>query len=130
MKKLAILLVIFNVACANESISIGNETYIIKSGESGLGTHSTHTDSKQLINQRTGKIATITGNLVVTLTNIDAETIASRYGLTIVNNFAHIHTVFFSANGQNVFDLKSNMSKDSDIDAVEIDLIENIRTTH
>jgi uncharacterized membrane protein len=131
MKKIILLLTLFTSACANENIKIGNESYRFVGSNTGISTmNTTQQYSNTLLNQRTGNIATITGNLVVKITTTTAEAIAQRYGLTIVDNFPHLHIVFFASNGQNVFDLKTNMSKDSDIESVEIDLIENLRVVN
>lgn len=129
MKKIILLCVaLANISCANANVKIGNDVYSIKTDSSKINTLSTSsTTSKFLVNQRTGAIATLTGNLKVTLKNTTAQIIADRYGLTIVNDFKHLNLVFFDSLGQNVFDLKDNMEQDSDIQSVELDIVENMR---
>jgi hypothetical protein len=132
MKKYIILiLVVFTNACAETGIKIGNESYSFVNSESANAqSTNTHNNGTTLVNQRTGETAIITGNLVVKLTKTDAETIANRYGLSIQNNFKHLNLVFFNTHNQDVFELKNLMSQDSEIDSVEVDLIENLRVPY
>jgi|TARA_B110000438_G_scaffold68231_1_gene68586 hypothetical protein len=52
-------------------------------------------------NETTRKIAVITGNIIVNLkSNIDAESIASDYNLSIANDFPRIQRAFFKVENQ------------------------------
>jgi len=87
-------------------------------------------DAKDIaVNERTGNIVVLTGQLVIKLKTFNDQALATlenENNLTINNKFSHLNLVFATAD--DIITVSKDMAKNDNIDSVRIDLIKRILT--
>lgn len=79
------------------------------------------------LNPRTGNVAIITGQIVVTFAgSASAQSIASNYNINIHADYPHLNTTFFTVNaGQDIFSIAKALNEDADVTSAQVDVIEH-----
>lgn len=78
-------------------------------------------------NPRTGGVAIITGQIIVTYTaNFNADFIGESFGIQLAQDFAHLKTAFYTVNaGQDIFLITKSINQSGLVSSAEIEVIEN-----
>jgi hypothetical protein len=78
-------------------------------------------------NPQSGNVGIIVGDIIVKLKpNVSAETIASIYGINLIDNFEQINIASYRVqNWQSIFTVTQDLNKNAGIEYAEIDIIEN-----
>jgi len=79
------------------------------------------------LNPRTGNVAIITGQIVVTFAgNASAQSIASNYNINIHADYPHLNTAFFTVNAeQDIFSIAKTLNEDAGVTSAQVDVIEH-----
>jgi len=94
---------------------------------------STSDDYNQIaFNPRTGKVAILTGKIVVKLTNgATVESIASNHNIILSGNYPHLNIAFFTVNAeQDIFSIAQLVAQDVNVVSAEVDVMENFAQPH
>ena len=78
-------------------------------------------------NARTGGVAIITGQIIVSYTDgFDASFIAESFGIQLINDFSHLKTAFYTVNtGQDIFLITKSLNQSGIVSSAEVEVIEN-----
>jgi len=78
-------------------------------------------------NARTGGVAIITGQIIVSYTDgFDSEFLESSYGIQLIQDFAHLKTAFYTVNaGQDIFLITDYLNQGGLVTKAEVEVIEN-----
>jgi len=78
-------------------------------------------------NTRTGGVAIITGQIIVSYTDgFDSEFLEASYGIQLVQDFAHLKTAFYTVNaGQDIFLITDYLNQGGLVTKAEVEVIEN-----
>ena len=78
-------------------------------------------------NPRTGNVAIITGQIVITLkSGTTAQSIASSHNINLSANYPHLNTAFFTVTtGQDIFEIIKLLKQDTGVASAEVDVIEH-----
>jgi len=89
----------------------------------------TSTTFPTVVNKQTGVTGILPGTITVKLKNTsNSINIAKAHGLTLVKEFAHLQTAFFSVKaGQDVVAAAATLNADSSVISAEVEVIEHVR---
>jgi len=78
-------------------------------------------------NTRTGGVAIITGQIIVSYTDgFDSVFLEASYGIQLVQDFAHLKTAFYTVNaGQDIFLITDYLNQGGLVTKAEVEVIEN-----
>jgi hypothetical protein len=79
------------------------------------------------LNPRTGNVAIITGQIVVTFANnTTAQSIASSYNINLSRDYPRLNTAFFTVNAeQDIFSIAKALNEDAGVTSAQVDVIEH-----
>jgi len=79
------------------------------------------------LNLRTGNVAIITGQIVVTFANnTTAQSIASNHNINLSADYPRLNTAFFTVNTeQDIFSIAKALNEDAGVTSVQVDVIEH-----
>jgi hypothetical protein len=78
-------------------------------------------------NPRTGGVAIITGQIIVTYTaSFNADFIGESFSIQLAQDFLHLNTAFYTVNaGQDIFLITNNLIQSGLVSSTEIEVIKN-----
>jgi len=78
-------------------------------------------------NTRTGGVAVITGQIIVSYTDsFNVSFIAESFGIQLINDFSHLKTAFYTVNtGQDIFLITKSLNQSGIVSSAEVEVIEN-----
>jgi len=79
------------------------------------------------LNLRTGNVAIITGQIVVTFANnTTAQSIASNHNINLSADYPRLNTAFFTVNTeQDIFSIAKALNEDAGVTSAQVDVIEH-----
>jgi hypothetical protein len=79
------------------------------------------------LNLRTGNVAIITGQIVVTFANnTTAQSIASNHNINLSADYPRLNTAFFTVNAeQDIFSIAKTLNEDAGVTSAQVDVIEH-----
>jgi hypothetical protein len=107
--------------------------YVVYKSTQQTGVNSTGINAANsfptVLNKQTGVTGILPGTICVKLKNFsNSRIVASDHGLTLVKEFAHLQTVFYSVQtGQDVVTATASLNADSRVLSAEAEVIEHMR---
>ena len=85
-----------------------------------------------VLNQRTNQLGVVPGNIIVKMDDTsEAQLVSAEYGIQLKKQYAHLKTAIFNVeDGQDILEIYQHLQKDSRIQQVSIEVLENLNEPH
>jgi chromosome condensin MukBEF MukE localization factor len=85
----------------------------------------------EMINRITGEKAYVSGIITVLASDVDADALASQFGLTVERVYSRLNLAMLKApDGTNMLKLRDELRSVSGVNSIKVEIVENLRKPH
>lgn len=85
----------------------------------------------EMVNRITGEKAYVSGIITVLASDVDADALASQFGLTVERVYSRLNLAMLKApEGTNMLKLRDEMHGVSGVNSIKVEIVENLRKPH